>query len=84
MHNRRKKSKILPILFLFLQIIALFLLSYLIYFLFTEMGVSSTLVLMILLIGNIFAIMKFFARYVEIKNRTRYMDYEHFGKKGKV
>lgn len=84
MHNRRKKSKILPILFLFLQIIALFLLSYFIYFLFTGLDIPSSLVLVILLIGNIFLIMKFFARYVAIKNRTRYMDYEHFGKKGKV
>lgn len=48
------------------------------------MGVSTTLVLVFLLIANIFAIINFFIRYFEIKNRTKYMDYEYFGKKDKV
>jgi len=83
MHDRRKKSRILPILFLFLQIIAFLLASYFLYLLLIEMEVSTTLVLVFLLIANIFAIIKFFTRYFEIKNRTKYMDYEYFGKKNK-
>ncbi|ADN10156.1 hypothetical protein [Sulfurimonas autotrophica] len=44
MYDRRRKSKILPILFLFLQIIAFLVVSYLLYLLLIEMGVSTTLV----------------------------------------
>jgi membrane protein implicated in regulation of membrane protease activity len=83
MLDRRKKSKILPILFLFLQITAFLLASYFLYLLLIAMGVSATLVLMIILMMNIFVIIKFFTRYFEIKNRTKYRDYEYFGKKGK-
>ncbi len=81
MHDRRKKSKILPVLFLFLQITAFFTVSYFFYLLLATMGLSSNFVLAVLMIVNIFAIIKFFIRYVEIKNRTRYMDYEYFGKR---
>jgi len=75
MLERRKNSKILPIVFLFLQIIASFLLSYFIYILLVEVGVSSTLVLVLILIGNIFFVMKFFARYIEVKHRTKHVKY---------
>ena len=83
MLDRRKKSKILPIFFLFLQITAFLLASYFLYMLLVGLGMFAQLVLVTILVINIFAIIKFFTRYFEIKNRTKYMDYEHFGKKGK-
>ncbi|UCN00286.1 hypothetical protein LCX93_12295 [Sulfurimonas sp. SWIR-19] len=83
MHDRRKKSKILPIFFLFLQITAFFFASYFFYLLAVTMGVSINITVLIIAIVSIFAIIKFFARYFEVKNRIKYMDYEYFGKKEK-
>lgn len=84
MYDRRHKSKILPMFFLFLQIIAFMLASYFLYLLLVEIGVSASLVLVVILVINIFAIIKFFARYAEVKNRTKYRDFEHFGKKESI
>lgn len=81
MHDRRHKSNILPILFLFLQIIAFMLASYFLYLLLVEIGVSVNLVIIVILIANLFAIIKFFTRYFEVKSRTKYQDFEYLGKK---
>ncbi|MEN4046784.1 MULTISPECIES: hypothetical protein [Sulfurimonas] len=83
MHDRRKKSKILPIFFLFLQITAFFFASCFFYQLAVIMGVSANITVLIIAIASVYAIIKFFARYFEIKNRIKYMDYEYFGKKEK-
>jgi hypothetical protein len=84
MHDRRHKSKILPVLFLFLQILAFILASYFLYLLLAEIGVSESLVIVVILVVNIFAIIKFFAKYAEVKNRTKYKDFEHLGKKESI
>ena len=83
MHDRRKKSKIQPILFLFLQILALLFASYFFYQLIITMGALGDITLLIIAIIDLFVIIKFFSRYFEIKNRIKYMDYEYFGKKEK-
>lgn len=75
MRERRKNSKILPELFLFLQIIAMLLFSYVSYVILLSLGMPKNFLLVALMAGNLIYLMKFYHRYIAVKNRTRYMNY---------
>jgi len=75
MRERRKNSKMLPELFLSLQIVAMFLFSYVAYVILLSLGVPESFLLAVLMMGNVIYLMKFHHRYIEVKNRTKYMRY---------
>jgi len=75
MHERRRNSKWLPELFLLLQFIAMFLFSYISYDILLVFAMPAEILLPVLLLANIIYAVKFYNRYVQVKNRTRYMEY---------
>ena len=75
MQERRKNSKWLPEIFLLLQIIAMFLFSYVSYVVLEVFGMPRQLLVSVLVIGNIIYLVKFYNRYIQVRNRTKYMEY---------
>ena len=75
MHERRKNSKWLPEIFLLLQIIAMLLFSYVSYVVLVVFGMPQQLLLAALALGNIIYLVKFYNRYVQVMQRTKYMEY---------
>ncbi len=76
MQERRRDSKWLPEIFLFLQMIATFLFSYISYGILLNFSMPHILLILFLGVVNVFYFLKFHTRYLEVKNRTKYLRYE--------
>jgi len=75
MHERRRNSRWLPEIFLLLQTVAMLLFSYISYGILINLNMPQIPLLAIFAVANAFYFIKFHARYIEVKNRTKYMNY---------
>lgn len=75
MHERRRNSKWLPEIFLLLQIVAMLLFSYVAYVVLGAFGMPKQLLLAALVLGNVLYLVKFYSRYTQVVQRTKYMEY---------
>ena len=75
MHERRRNSKWLPEFFLLLQTIAMLLFTYISYGVLINFKMPQVPLLLLFAVANAFYIIKFYLRFIEIKERTKYMNY---------
>jgi hypothetical protein len=75
MYERRRNSKWLPEIFLLLQTVAMLLFSYISYGILLNFNMPKIPLLAIFTLINVFYFIKFHARYIAVKNRTKYMNY---------
>ena len=75
MQERRRNSKWLPEIFFILQLIAMLLFSYVSYVILGVFSMPPKLLLGVLIVANIIYFIKFYNRYIQVKNRTKYIEY---------
>jgi hypothetical protein len=75
MQERRRNAKYLPEIFLLLQLTAMLLFSYISYEILINLQMPQGFLFFVLAVANVYYTMRFYSRYLVVKNRTKYLHY---------
>jgi len=70
--NRRSSSQVMPRLYLLLQIVIMILVSYIAFTILSAIGISSTLIIALIALVNLYLISKMFFKCRNISKRNAY------------